>query len=102
MGQRPSLLVNLTDDPWTAYQLDTAVATLGQVIEGALQEMHNVGSEKEPRWEPRYSLSQLLEPAFRLPKEGQQQRALSTAQADAAAALKAMTGKGVKVFKAKG
>lgn len=95
MGQRPSLLVNLTDDPWTAYQLDTAVATLGQVIEGALQEMHNVGTEKEPKWEPRYALSQLLDPAFRLPKEEKQ-------QGNAAASLKAMAGKGVKVFKAKG
>ena len=100
MGQRPSLLVNLTDDPWTAYQLDTAVATLGQVMEGALQEMHNAGTDKEPRWEPRYTLSQLLDPAYRLPAQGQKPGAPSTARP--AAALKAMAGKGVKVFKAKG
>lgn len=86
MGQR---------GPWTAYQLDTAVVTLGQIIEGALQEMHNAGTEKEPQWEPRYTLGQLLDPAFRIPTA-------KAAQADAATALRGLAGKGVKVYRPEG
>jgi len=65
-GQRPSDLIGITDR-WAALQFDNAVSLTGIVIENAAQEQHNVGSEKKPKWEPSYSLTQLLDDVFRLP-----------------------------------
>jgi hypothetical protein len=55
--------------PWrewndlAAYQFDNVVLFVGMVIENALQERKKNGDESEPRW----SLEELLDPAFRLP-----------------------------------
>lgn len=54
-------------DPWTALQFDNAVALVGLVIEGALQETMNAGTKDKPDWKPKYSMSQLLDDDFRLP-----------------------------------
>lgn len=51
-----------------AYQFDNAVTRFGDAIENALGERQNVGDEKKPQWEPKYSLSQLLDNDFRLPR----------------------------------
>lgn len=55
------------DDEWAAYQFDNAVVMVGTAIETAAQEMEKRGSDDEPRWEPKYTIRQLLDPAFRLP-----------------------------------
>lgn len=54
-------------DPWTALQLDNAVALVGITLENAVQDLHNVGTEKQPKWEPKYTVGQLLDDDFRLP-----------------------------------
>lgn len=54
-------------DPWTALQFDNTVALVGITIENASQELRNAGTEKQPKWEPKYSLAQLLDDVFRLP-----------------------------------
>lgn len=62
----PSELLRIADE-WMAYQFDNAVALFGTVIENESQQRHNVGSDKEPKWEQKYSLAQLLDDDFRLP-----------------------------------
>lgn len=55
-------------DSLTRYLADNAVTFFGLTIENALAERVNKGSEKEPKWEDKYTLAQLLDPAFRLPR----------------------------------
>lgn len=62
----PSELVRLEDE-WTAYQFDNAVTLLGITIENALQERRNAGTAKQPDWQPKYTLRQLLDDDHRLP-----------------------------------
>lgn len=59
------------EDRWAALQFDNAVTLVGTVIENAAQEMEQRGSDDKPRWEPKYTMEQLLDPAFRLPRKGQ-------------------------------
>lgn len=74
--------------------LDNAVTLLGITIENALQEQTNVGSDKAPKHEPRYTLPQLLADDFRLP---------APAKASKPQGLKGlMNTPGVKVYRAKG
>ncbi len=95
-GQRPSTLVGI-EDPWTAYQLDSAVVLVGSAIRGAAQEMREIdhgGGRKE--LVPRYTMAQLLDPEFRLPIGD------GPPQGDGLAALKALgkkRGSGVRVHK---
>lgn len=63
---RPSELAAVPDE-WAAYCFDSAVAFVGLVIEGALQEMHNTGTEEKPKYEAKYTLKVLLDESFRLP-----------------------------------
>lgn len=76
-------------DEWAAYQLDQAVLLVGTALENAAQETHNVGGEKDPRYEPKYRMDELLDPDFRLPapptKEERERAGLK--------ALKALAGK---------
>lgn len=94
MGQRPSSLVRIDDD-WAAYQFDSAVVFFGNTIESASQETEWIGSEKDKRLEPRYTMQQLLDADFRLPLPKTQ------GHEDGVAALKALTRKvrGVKLHK---
>lgn len=71
-------------DSLTRYLADNAVTFFGMTIENALAERVNVGSEKEPKWEDKYTLPQLLDPAFRLP------RPLTAKQQRLGSGLKAM------------
>lgn len=68
--QRPSELVGVTDR-WAALQFDNAVCFLGNVLENARQEQEKVGMGKFARWKPKYTMEQLLDPAFKLPRPGQ-------------------------------
>lgn len=91
-GTRPSQLVQI-NDPWLGLQFDQATIFVGTVIENASQEMRNAGTQKAPKYVPRYRMDQLLDPEFRLPapptKEERERGAI--------ASLKAL--KGVKSFK---
>jgi len=64
---------------------------VGVVLENASQEQHNVGTEKQPKWEPKYTMAQLLDPAFRLPAP---EKPKKTSGIEAL-----MNTKGVKVWK---
>lgn len=55
-------------DSIAAWCVDGAVMWYGITIENALQERVNEGTQKQPRYEPRYTLSQLLDSDFRLPR----------------------------------
>lgn len=55
-------------DELAAYEFDSAVNFFGITIENALQERDEVGTGKNARYEPRYTLDKLLDPAFRLPR----------------------------------
>lgn len=68
---RPSALLDI-GDAWAALQLDNAVVLFGTWVENAAQEMEKRGPESAPRWEPKYSMAQLLTPGFTLPT-GQEQ-----------------------------
>ena len=55
-----------------AWKFDNAVLFLGITIENALQERNESGEGKSYRSTPRYTLRQLLEPDFRLPRPKEQ------------------------------
>jgi len=67
----------------------------GSAIEAAAQETEWIGPEKDRRLEPKYTMSQLLDPAFRLPSPQPK------SQSGGLAALKALAGTvgGVRVHK---
>lgn len=79
-------------DPWTALQLDNAVALVGITLENASQELTNVGTKDKPEWQPKYSMTQLLDDAFRLPAPPKPEKPKGGIEG-----LKAL--KGVKVWK---
>lgn len=56
-------------DKWAAYQFDEVVNLFGMVIENALNETIEVGTEGHRSRKPKYTTKQLLDPAFRLPLE---------------------------------
>lgn len=53
-------------DTWAALQFDNAVVFFGNVIENASQEQINVGDDDKPRYQRKYTLTQLLTDGFRL------------------------------------
>ena len=59
----------------------------GNAIEGAAQETHWIGSEKDRKLEPKYTMAQLLDADFRLPNPAPQK------QEDGLAALKVIAGR---------
>ena len=66
-SSRPSDLIGIADR-WAALQFDNAITYAGTVIENALQEYKEVGQGKTKKMELKYTLAQLLDPKFRLPK----------------------------------
>lgn len=88
----------MISNPWIAYQFDNAVALVGNVIEGASQEMEKFGPKDSPEWKPKYTMAQLLDDDFRLPTPKK-----PPTEQDAIAQLRSLAqrGLGVKVFKAK-
>lgn len=85
---RASELLGITDK-WAAYQFDCAVSFVGITIENALQETIKDKST------PKYKLSDLLKPDYKLPKPPTEQQEAK----GAISWLKMQAGKGVKVFK---
>lgn len=65
---RPSDLVGL-QDRWAALQFDNAVCLVGSTIENALEALERRGPEDAPRYEPKYKLSDLLDPNWHFPPE---------------------------------
>lgn len=65
-GQLPSRLLKIAND-LAAYQLDNAVLFFGLTIKNALAEQRRIGNESMPK----YSLTQLLDPDFRLSPHGE-------------------------------
>lgn len=55
------------EDRLVAYLFDSAVVTFGRVIENSLEELVNLGSPTEPKWESKYKLSDILSDSFRFP-----------------------------------
>ena len=98
-SQRPSDLVDIVDR-WAALQFDNAVTLVGGAIEDAAQEQQQVGTKKEPKWQAKYHMEQLLDEDFRLPRPPtMKERERSAIQGLLGWA--AMSGGGVKVFKQK-
>lgn len=89
---RPSSLLGI-DAEWIAYQFDSAVTLFGNAIESASMERKEVGMGKHKRLEQKYTMQQLLDPDFRLSREGR------PGGDDPVRALKKLEGMGVKVFK---
>lgn len=56
------------DDSIATWCVDGAVMWFGITIENALNERVNKGTKEKPKWEARYTLTQLLDPVFRLPR----------------------------------
>lgn len=97
--RRPSDDLEVTDSI-AAYCVDGAVLWFGLTIENALAETKEVGMGKDKRREQKYTLSQLLDPVFRLPRP-QPAPKPSTPTQDGFAAMVALAkqpGSGVKLY----
>jgi hypothetical protein len=55
-------------NPLAAWMLDNCVLTFGTLIENALLEEDEIGSGESLKRIKRYTLAQLLDPEFRLPR----------------------------------
>lgn len=66
--QRPPSLDLMLDDALTAWCVDGAVLWFGITVENALQERIDVGVGKDKRSEAKYTLEELLDAAFTLPR----------------------------------
>lgn len=71
-AQRPSALVQIRD-AWAALQFDNAVTLTGVTLENASQELKEVGAGSNKKMIPKYTMTQLLDPDFRLPAPKKQQ-----------------------------
>lgn len=91
----PSEILRMGDE-WMSWQFDNCCTLFGAVIENALQEQQNTGTEREPKWRAKYTLAQLLDDAFRLPAP------VVERPQNGIQGLLAMAGKGVKVIRVKG
>lgn len=98
--RRPSDDLEETDTI-AAYCVDETVLWFGFTIENALAERVNRGTQKAPRYEDRYTLSELLDPAFRLPRPAPQFKTKPQQKLSGFAAMLAMAqqpGGGVKMW----
>ena len=59
----------LEDDALAAWMLDNAVLTFGTLVENMLHETVEVEVGDRKQSKPRYSISQLLDPAFVFPRD---------------------------------
>lgn len=66
-SQLPSKILE-EEDSIAAWMLDTAVTWFGITFENALAERVKIQYGKEVQYKPKYSLSLLLNPNFRLPR----------------------------------
>lgn len=56
------------NDPLAAWMLDNLVLTFGTIVENALLERDEIGSGQGKTSVARYTLTQLLDPDFKLPR----------------------------------
>lgn len=87
-------------DSLAAWCVDDAVMWFGLTVENTLVERVNTGTEKEPKWEAKYTLAELLDPLFRVPTP---QPVVPRKPVNGLAALMALAGKkgsGVKLWRA--
>lgn len=68
-NSRPSRLLCIEDE-LAAYQFDCAVVTFRIIVENALLERTEIGSGSSSKSVPRYTLEQLLQEGFILPRDG--------------------------------
>lgn len=73
---RPSQLLEI-EDSLAAYMLDGALVTFGTIMENALTETVEIGVGATKQTRLRYTLRQLLDPEFTLPRENEPIRASS-------------------------
>lgn len=64
-SSRPSDLL-CVEDRLAAYQLDAAVVTFGTIVENLLQETVKVGPPGHQTYESKYTITQVLEPTFKV------------------------------------
>lgn len=55
-------------DPWTCYCFDNAILYFCTVIESALTETKKIGIAPDIEYEAKYTIDQLLDNDFRLPR----------------------------------
>jgi hypothetical protein len=67
-NSRPSRLVEGISHPMARYCLDGAVILFGTIVENALLERQRVGEGKSTA---RWTLKQLLDPTFTLPRDNE-------------------------------
>lgn len=69
-GQTPSQRLNVPPlrNDWAAWQFDATVLYVGLTIENAMHERESVGDPKKYETRAKYTLSQLLDDDFRLPR----------------------------------
>lgn len=53
---------------WTIWMFDNAIHFFMSVMHAALSEREKIGDAKNAEWKAKYTLSQLLEDEFRLPR----------------------------------
>lgn len=87
------------DDSVAAWCLDGAVLWFGTTLENALAERVNQGDAKDPRWENKYTLAQLLDPSFRLPRPQPVKPQSASGGFGALLAMAKQKGSGVKLWK---
>lgn len=55
-------------DRLAAYQFDAAVTTFGVIVENALHETVEIGNDRTKRSIPKYTIKQILDDKFKLPR----------------------------------
>lgn len=99
----PSQELELTDSV-AAYCLDKTVMWFGVTIENLLAERSEIGEGKDKRWEAKYELSDLLDPAFRVPRAMPKPKKAAASGMDGLAMMMALAkqkGSGVKLWQVK-
>lgn len=64
---RPSQLLEV-EDSLAAYSLDSATVVFGTIVENALSEREKTGSGKNEEWRAKYTLDEILDADFFLPR----------------------------------
>lgn len=81
MQCRPSSLFDDADEPlgpMARYCLDGAVVAFGTVVENALQETVGLGSGKHKTRRARWTLSEILQDDFTLPRRDEKQESVDS------------------------
>lgn len=97
----PSELYGITN-PLLAFLFDNAITACGVTIENALAERVNKGTSKEPRYEATYTLAELLDPIFYLPRPQPEPRKVRPIANNGLAQILALAGQqgsSVKLYK---